>query len=293
MLNLIFSFFPKGFDFLFDYENIECVAYDKSNAVSSKIIIPSSEIFFNISLTKIFIKALDLEVEIEDLSKCESILDQFKELAKDKFKVAEIILEPCYKEIKKTLQKVEKKIDEATENIQKKDDKIPEKNYQESNDGPKNNITRQYYQSQKQNPENNTLRNKNIVYQDAALTNKNIVTNQNYAVPKNTITQSTSKNIPKQPINNSIRMAQNQIPYNNINNNQGNYMVSYEKSSHGSQYSGYNVNNNLKNYSNVNYSVTPGMQQNQVYEVNVNALESNPFGGYKYGDIVSNVNYIK
>ena len=132
------------------------------------------------------------------------------------------------------------------------------------------------------------MRNKNIVYQDAALTNKNIITNQNYAVPKN-----TSQNIPKQPINNSIRMAQNQIPYNNINNNQGNYMVSYEKSSHGSQYSGYNVNNNLKNYSNVNYSVTPGMQQNQVYEVNVNALESNPFGGYKYGDIVSNVNYIK
>ena len=175
------------------------------------IIILSSEIFFNISFTKIFVKALDLEVEVEDLNKCESILEQLKELAKDKFKVAEIILEPCYKEIKKTLQKVEKKIDEATENIQKKDDKIPEKNYQESNDGPKNNITRQYYQSQKQNPENNTLRNKNIVYQDAALTNKNIVTNQNYAVPKN-----TSQNIPKQPINNSIR--QNQIPYNNINN---------------------------------------------------------------------------
>ena len=37
-LNQIFSTFPKGFDFHFDYENIELVAYDEKNMVSSKMI---------------------------------------------------------------------------------------------------------------------------------------------------------------------------------------------------------------------------------------------------------------
>ena len=99
-LNQIFSFFPKGFDFHFDYENIEIVAYDKDNIVSSKIIIPSSEIILSITFTKIFVKLLELEVEITDLNKCETIIEQLKNLAQDKFKVVEIVIEPCYKQIK-------------------------------------------------------------------------------------------------------------------------------------------------------------------------------------------------
>ena len=99
-LNQIFSFFPKGFDFHFDYENIEIVAYDKDNIVSSKIIIPSSEIILSITFTKIFIKLLELEIEITDLNKCEKIIEQLKDLAKDKFKVVEIVLEPCYQQLK-------------------------------------------------------------------------------------------------------------------------------------------------------------------------------------------------
>ena len=99
-LNQLFSFFPKGFDFHFDYENIEIVAYDKDNVVSSKIIIPSSEIILTITFTKIFIKLLELEMEITDLNKCEKIIEQLKDLAKDKFKVIEIVIEPCYKQLK-------------------------------------------------------------------------------------------------------------------------------------------------------------------------------------------------
>ena len=99
-LNQVFSFFPKGFDFHFDYENIEIVAYDKDNVVSSKIIIPSNEILLSLSFTKIFVKLLDLEIEISDLNKCETIIEQLKDLAKDKFKVVEIVIEPCYKKIK-------------------------------------------------------------------------------------------------------------------------------------------------------------------------------------------------
>jgi len=99
-LNQIFSFFPKGFDFHFDYENIEIVAYDKNNVVSSKIIVPSNELVLNLTFTKIFVKLLDLEIEITDLNKCETIIEQLKDLAKDKFKVVQIVLEPCYKQIK-------------------------------------------------------------------------------------------------------------------------------------------------------------------------------------------------
>ena len=103
-INQIFSFFPKGFEFHFDYENIEIVAYDKNNSVSSKVIVPSNEIILNLTVTKIFIKLLDLEVEITDLNKCETIIEQLKDLAKDKFKVVQIVIEPCYKEIKYGLE---------------------------------------------------------------------------------------------------------------------------------------------------------------------------------------------
>ena len=99
-LNLIFSIFSKGFDFHFDYENIELVAYDKNNIVATKIIIPSNEVVFGITFTKIFIKLFDLEIEVSDLNKLESILDQLMGLAEDKFKVVQIVLEPCYKQIK-------------------------------------------------------------------------------------------------------------------------------------------------------------------------------------------------
>ena len=104
IFNQIFSFFPKGFDFHFDNENIEIVAYDKNNTVSNKMYFPTNEFVFGINFTKIFVKLLDLEIEICDLNKCESIIEQLKGLAEDKFKVIKIVLEPCYKQIKDGLE---------------------------------------------------------------------------------------------------------------------------------------------------------------------------------------------
>ena len=104
VLNQIFSVFPKGFEFHFDYENIEIIAYDKDNVVSSKIIIPSGELVLNLNFTKIFVKLLELEIEIEDLNKCETIIEQLKELAKDKFKVAQIVLEPRFRQLKEGIE---------------------------------------------------------------------------------------------------------------------------------------------------------------------------------------------
>ena len=120
-LNQIFSIFSKGFDFHFDYENIELVAYDKNNIVSSKIIVPSNEFIFGINFTRIFVKLLDLEIEISDLNKVESILAQLKGLAEDKFKVVQIVLKPCYKQIKDGIDNlIEDKDDEEYKQILKK-----------------------------------------------------------------------------------------------------------------------------------------------------------------------------
>ena len=69
-LNQIFSVFPKGFDFHFDYENIELVAYDEKNIVSNKMIIPSNEFVFGINFSRIFVKLLDLEILVEFLLNC-------------------------------------------------------------------------------------------------------------------------------------------------------------------------------------------------------------------------------
>ena len=118
-LNQIFTVFPKGFDFHFDYENIELVAYDKNNIVSTKMIIPSNEFIFGINFSKIFIKLLDLEMDISDLNRCESIIDQLKGLAEDKFKVVQIVLKPCYKEIKEGIEPLLKDNEEEYKQILK------------------------------------------------------------------------------------------------------------------------------------------------------------------------------
>ena len=121
ILNQIFSIFPKGFDFIFDYENIEIVAYDKKNTVSSKVIVPSNECVFGINFSKIFVKLLDLEIEVTDINKIESILNQLKELAEDKFKVVQIVIEPCYKQIKDGIEPLIKDQGEDYKKILKAD----------------------------------------------------------------------------------------------------------------------------------------------------------------------------
>ena len=157
-INQIFSFFPKGFEFHFDYENIEIVAYDKNNIVSSKLIVPSNEIIFNLTLTKIFIKLLDLEVEITDLNKCETIIEQLKDLAKDKFKVVQIVLEPCYKEIKYGLEPLLK--DQSIEYKQiLKNQNLINNNIYDSHSSPQNQKTEENVDQDDNEEENIEINN--------------------------------------------------------------------------------------------------------------------------------------
>ena len=163
-LNQIFTVFPKGFDFHFDYENIELVAYDKNNIVSTKMIIPSNEFIFGINFTKIFIKLLDLEMDISDLNRCESIIDQLKGLAEDKFKVVQIVLKPCYKEIKEGIEPLLKDNEEEYKQILKNANNNINLNNNNDNINAIVNIPQEYAQNCAKNEQKN-INQENILMQ--------------------------------------------------------------------------------------------------------------------------------
>ena len=171
IFNQIFSIFPKGFDFHFDNENVELVTYDKNNSVASTMIIPTNEFVFGINFSRIFIKVLDLEMEISDLNKCESIIEQLKGLAEDKFKVVKIILEPCYKQIKEGIEPLKKDSEEEK-------NQIIENNYETENINYVNN----YNMNIVPNIESNLVQNQIYSYQnnqqDILLQNKAQENNQ-------------------------------------------------------------------------------------------------------------------
>ena len=102
-LNYIFSLFTNGIKAYFSFENLECVYYSKFKKISGKFVIPMNEIEIVITIKKIIIKILGMELEIYDLEDIKSILNKIKKIFGEKFLMAEIMLEPCYSLIKKEL----------------------------------------------------------------------------------------------------------------------------------------------------------------------------------------------
>ena len=102
-LNYLFSIFNNGIKLSFGFENVECVYYNKYKKISGKFIIPSNEFELTISIKKIVIKILGMELEINDLEDTKLIIQKIKKLFGDKISVAEIMIEPCYSMIKKEL----------------------------------------------------------------------------------------------------------------------------------------------------------------------------------------------
>jgi len=235
IINQIFSFFPKGFDFHFDYENIEVVAYDSNNKVSSKIIVPSSELIISISFTKIFVKLLELEVEVTDLNRCEAILEQLKDLAKDKFKVVQIVIEPCYKQIKDGIEPLLKDTNKEFKQILKNQNSS--KNM--SQNSPKNsqkNINPNYIQNVQENSpqEKSISQNYSQNINENSPQDKNISQNYSQNINENSpqnknISQNYSQNINEsshkdksinQNFPNNISMNQNSPQSQNLLNNE-------------------------------------------------------------------------
>ena len=107
-INYLFSFFPKGIKFYFDYENIECVYYNKMEKVLGKFMISPYNINISISFTKIIANFFGINIEINNLKESKALMEKLMEkcskMLNDKKDMVELIIEPCYKAIKDELE---------------------------------------------------------------------------------------------------------------------------------------------------------------------------------------------
>ncbi len=286
MLNLIFSFFPKGFDFHFDYENLECVTYDSENLVSAKIAVPTNEVDFSINKKKIGVKVLDFDVEVSDLNKCESILDGLKNLSSEKMKIAELVLEPCYSEIKKQMGY------DPEENAKRKNEEITQKLK-----NSKGNIFSDHYNKRTQDEYYKKIKNENLYPEDETSMSNN---NSSYNLLKNKVNndlinspmlrnpQNSKISLDKHPNNNSggrinkgniniYNPNENHLRNNNSfnSNNQRNYNNSNKSNSNIRKIKPQNISTNNRYYNNNNFN----NRYNYKISNSNNIYGNNSFGG--------------
>jgi hypothetical protein len=104
-LNYLFSIFNNGIKTIFSFENLECVYYNNYSKISGKFIIPTNEFEVTITIKKIIVKILGMELEINDLEDTKLIINNIKKLFENKLVMAGIVLEPYYSLLKKELDK--------------------------------------------------------------------------------------------------------------------------------------------------------------------------------------------
>ena len=118
-LNYLFSFFPKGIKFYFDYENIEGVYYDKMEKMMGKFMISPFNINISIGSPKIIVNLFGFHFEINNLIESslliEKLIDQCKKMFEDKKDMIEIIIEPCFTLLKNELEN-DSNLDESVVN---------------------------------------------------------------------------------------------------------------------------------------------------------------------------------
>ena len=106
-MNYLFSYFPKGLKFYFDYENIECVYYSNEEKVLGKFMISPYNINISISFSKISIHFLGINIEIDNLKESKSLVEKLMEkcqkMLSEQKDVIELIIEPCYTALKDEL----------------------------------------------------------------------------------------------------------------------------------------------------------------------------------------------
>ena len=197
-LNYLFSIFNNGIKTLFSFENLECVYYNNYSKISGKFIIPTNEFEVTITIKKIIVKILGMELEINDLEDTKLIINKIKKLFENKFVMAGIVLEPYYSLLKKEI------------------DKNSEKQY--TNNGS---VNIQY--SNIKISEINSRNNKNII-NDNIMNSKNKIINNNdnnKIYIDNNLVLMNSRNVDKEEIK-----INNNNDENNIKNN--NYYVEEE-----------------------------------------------------------------
>ena len=120
-INYLFSFFPKGIKFYFDYENFEGVYYNKMEKMMGKFMISPYNINISISLSKIIMNLFGINIEINNLMESkiliEKLMEQCKKMLEDKTDMMKIIIEPCYNSLKNELSNENQFDDSIVNNI--------------------------------------------------------------------------------------------------------------------------------------------------------------------------------
>ena len=108
-LNYIFSYFSKGIEINFDFDNLEVVYYShKNNKYCGKAIIPSPQFNFKINHSNISFKLYDFELDFNDLENANILFKTLHEICEDKLKYTKILIEPCMQKIKLDMEIQEK-----------------------------------------------------------------------------------------------------------------------------------------------------------------------------------------
>ncbi len=121
-INYLFSFFPKGIKFYFDYENFEGVYYNKMEKMMGKFMISPYNINISISLSKIIMNLFGINIEINNLMESklliEKLMEQCQKMLEDKKDMMKIIIEPCYNSLKNELLNENQFDDSIVNNIE-------------------------------------------------------------------------------------------------------------------------------------------------------------------------------
>ena len=131
-LNYLFSIFSKGVDIVIDYENLECIYYsNKNNSICGKAIMPSPMLNFKVNSSNIRFKLYDFEFEIDNLDNAKLLFKALHTILEDKFKMAQLLIEPCMSKIKKEIEMGESRMKKGIikkNNIKNNSNTEPNKN---------------------------------------------------------------------------------------------------------------------------------------------------------------------
>ena len=135
-LKYLFSLFAKGIDITIDYDNLECIYYSKkNNKICGKAIMPSPMFNFKVNLSNVSFKLYDFEFEIDDLDNTKLLFKTLHTILEDKFKMTQLLIEPCMSQLKKDLEKKENQITKNNNKLENNLNKLIKKN---SNENVKN-----------------------------------------------------------------------------------------------------------------------------------------------------------
>ena len=116
-LNYIFTYFSKGIDIQFDYDNLEFIYYsNKNNKYCGKALIPSPKFNFKINHSNINLKLYDFEIDFSDLENANILFTTMHNIFEEKLKFSKILIEPCLQKIKSDLEKKNKEKEKENEN---------------------------------------------------------------------------------------------------------------------------------------------------------------------------------